>query len=196
MSPTPEDSIAEPPPTIRKRAPGKAKKPKRTPAAPKARPNRQGKPRITESFALYLKRSKQCSDAAKRLVDLYDSLARDGKTGVDWLQDTANDSVLAEVLPIWTRDCDRHRVRLAPIPLETCIENHLFAFTKIRGTDGFIKWVNITGDIHVRGEHRYKIEFENDAARTIYLAHLLDRSYNIYKDECEEGEDSWKISSS
>lgn len=192
-SPTPEDSIAEPPPAVRKRAPGKTKAKRKATAVPSVQPAYRNKARKSPQFALYLKRSKQCSEAAKRLVTLYDGLARDGKSAVDWLQDTDNDSVLAELLPIWTKDCDRHRVKAAPIPLEICIGERLFAFTNIRGTGGLIERVNITGDIHVRGEHRYKIEFENDRARTLYLAHLLDRAYAIYKKKVE---DAWEDDSS
>lgn len=178
--PTPEQSIAEPP-KVQKAAPKKA--PPRRKANQTQRKAQQ--PRESAQSKRSKEREELLRDGAERLKVLHRTVASMCDSHVsasDWILSKDFDNEVAEILPIWTKDCDRHKVRALPIPLEICVRDKLFAGVKHKDnvTFGFIQQVLLEPNVFVRGVPRYRLTFETERARVLFLTHLLDLAFSKY----------------
>lgn len=179
--PTPDQIIAVPP-QAQKVAPRKA------PSKRKATQTQRkiSHPRESAQSKRSREQEQQLKEGAARLKVLCEAIVRDVRNNrvdvIEWIRNKNLDNEIAEILPIWTKDCDRHKVRTLPIPLEICVRDKLFAGVKHKtdSTLGFINQVTLETGVSVRGIPRYRLTFDTERARVLFLIHLLDLAVSKY----------------
>lgn len=95
---------------------------------------------------------------------------------MEWLEQTSNDNVLAEMLPIWTENCDRHLASTLPLEMGDMRE----VFQEFSTTAGFAREFRekfSSCETSIRGQKRLRLTFQNDDVRMITLAMLLDIAF-------------------
>lgn len=155
ITPTPEESLSEAPPPPSQRS------------TPRKAPRRPRRPLEGRSLAF------ETDIALSSLKELHTKLHKSVDPMV-WLARPDTDNELANILPLWTKDCTRTRDRRTPLPLELFLEIFSAAHTAMSSK---IRKQIKREDTKIRGEARSHFVFGSKDARILYLATVLDLSF-------------------